>query len=78
MAAVKTAGEENGEQEVVYKPLHRASWRKASKCDGPNARLTYIRNNQHSDPDDEEFAGTGDEEPTNDVRLPSTFVHSPA
>lgn len=42
------------------------------------ARLTYIRNNQHSDADEEEFLGTGDEEPIDDVRLPSTFVHSPA
>jgi Helitron helicase-like domain at N-terminus len=42
------------------------------------ARLTYIRMNQHSDPDEEEFIGTGDEEPVDDVRLPSTFVHSPA
>ncbi|KAJ7358306.1 hypothetical protein DFH08DRAFT_770177, partial [Mycena albidolilacea] len=38
------------------------------------ARLTYIRNNQHSDDDEEEFVGTGDEEPVDDVRLPSTFV----
>jgi hypothetical protein len=42
------------------------------------ARLTYIRNNQHSHADEEEFLGTGDEEPVDDVRLPSTFVHSPA
>jgi hypothetical protein len=42
------------------------------------ARLTYIRMNQHSDPDEEEFVGIGDEEPIDDVRLASTFVHSPA
>jgi hypothetical protein len=42
------------------------------------ARLTYIRMNQHSDPDEEKFIGTSDEEPVDDVRLPSTFVHSPA
>jgi hypothetical protein len=42
------------------------------------ARLTYIRHNQHSDPDEAEYVGTGDEEPVDDVRLPSTFVHSPA
>jgi hypothetical protein len=42
------------------------------------ARLTYIRNNQHSNPEEEEFSGTGDEEPVDDVRLPSTFIHSPA
>lgn len=42
------------------------------------ARLTYIRHNQHSDPDETEYIGTGDEEPLDDVRLPSTFVHSPA
>ncbi|KAF7336399.1 ATP-dependent DNA helicase [Mycena venus] len=40
------------------------------------ARLTYIRNNQQSDPDEEEFMGTGDEEPVDDIRLPSTFIHS--
>jgi hypothetical protein len=42
------------------------------------ARLTYIRHNQHSNPEEEEYIGTGDEEPIDDVRLPSTFVHSPA
>lgn len=42
------------------------------------ARLTYIRLNQHSDDLDEEYIGTGDEEPTHDVHLPSSFVHSPA
>jgi hypothetical protein len=42
------------------------------------AWLTYIRHNQHSDPDEDEYIGTGDEEPVDDVRLPSTFVHSPA
>jgi hypothetical protein len=42
------------------------------------APLTYIHHNQHSDPDEDEFVGMGDEEPTEDVRLPSTFVHSPA
>ncbi|KAJ7862748.1 hypothetical protein B0H14DRAFT_3444464 [Mycena olivaceomarginata] len=30
------------------------------------ARLTYIRHNQHSDPDDSEYVGTGDEEPVDD------------
>jgi hypothetical protein len=33
---------------------------------------------QHSDPDEAEYIGTGDEEPVDDVRLPSSFVHSPA
>jgi hypothetical protein len=42
------------------------------------ARLTYIRHNQNSDPDEYEYIGTGDEEPVEDVRLPSTLVHSPA
>lgn len=46
------------------------------------ARLTYIRHNQHSntDEEEEEFVGTieGDEEPVENVRLPSSFVHSPA
>jgi hypothetical protein len=42
------------------------------------ARLTYIRHNQNSDPDEDEYIGTGDEEPVEDVCLPSTFVHSPA
>jgi hypothetical protein len=42
------------------------------------ARLTYIRENQHSDPDEEEYIGEGDEEPIDDVYLPSSFIHSPA
>jgi hypothetical protein len=42
------------------------------------ARLTYIRLNQHSEQEDEEYVGSGDEEPVEDVRLPSTFIHSPA
>jgi hypothetical protein len=42
------------------------------------ARLTYIRLNQHSDPEENEYVGSGDEEPVEDVRLPSTFIHSPA
>ncbi|KAJ7701156.1 hypothetical protein B0H17DRAFT_1128444 [Mycena rosella] len=42
------------------------------------SRLTYIRLNQHSDPDEAEYIGTGDEEPIDDVRLPSTCVHSQA
>jgi hypothetical protein len=44
------------------------------------ARLTYIRHNQHSDPDEDEYIGTGDEEPVDDARLSSNFqfVHSPA
>ncbi|KAJ7798297.1 hypothetical protein B0H14DRAFT_3492646 [Mycena olivaceomarginata] len=42
------------------------------------ARLTYLRHNQHSDPEEAEYIGTGDEEPVDDVRLPSTFVHLPA
>ena len=41
-------------------------------------RLTYICLNQHSDPHEEEYIGTGDEEPVDDVRLPSTFIHSPS
>jgi hypothetical protein len=42
------------------------------------SRLKYIRDNQHTDVDEEEYNGDGDEEPSDDVRLPSTFVHSPA
>jgi hypothetical protein len=42
------------------------------------ARLTYIRLNQHTAADDEEYIGTGDEELVDDVRLPSTFIHSPS
>jgi hypothetical protein len=42
------------------------------------SRLTYIQNNQHLDPDEAEYIGIGDEEPVDDVRLPSSFVHSPA
>jgi hypothetical protein len=42
------------------------------------ARLTYIRENQHSNEDEDEYIGNGDEEPNDDVRLPSSFVHSPA
>jgi hypothetical protein len=42
------------------------------------ARLTYIRLNQHSAADAEEYIGNGDEEPIDDVRLPSTFIHSPS
>lgn len=42
------------------------------------ARLKYIRDNQHNEVDEEEYTGNGDEEPSEDVRLPSTFVHSPA
>jgi hypothetical protein len=39
------------------------------------AHLTYIRLNQHAVTDEEEYIGTGDEEPIEDVRLPSTFIH---
>lgn len=46
------------------------------------ARLEYIRHNQHSNEDDDEgeFDNTprGDDEPVPDVRLPSSFLHSPA
>jgi hypothetical protein len=42
------------------------------------AGLTYLRHNQHSDPDEAEYIGNGDEQPVEDVRLPSTFVHYPA
>lgn len=43
------------------------------------SKLTYIHANQHEpDSDDDEYIGTGDEEPTDDVCLPSTFIHSPA
>lgn len=47
------------------------------------SRLTYIRHHQHSsgqdvDEVDPEYVGEGDEEPREDVRLPSTFIHSPA
>jgi hypothetical protein len=42
------------------------------------ARLKYIRDTQHQQEDEEEYTGEGDEEPSDDVRLPSTFVHSPA
>jgi hypothetical protein len=40
--------------------------------------LTYIRLNQHATTDKEEYIGTGDEEPVEHVRLPSTFIHSPS
>lgn len=45
--------------------------------------MVYIRQNQHKSisldgEDDEEYHGTGDDEPRQDVHLPSTFVHSPA
>ena len=42
------------------------------------ARLMHICHNQHSDPDEAEYIGTSNEEPVDDVHLPSTFVHSPA
>ena len=42
------------------------------------AGLTYIRHNQHSNFEEDEYVGTGDEEPVDDIRLPSTFVPSPA
>jgi hypothetical protein len=42
------------------------------------AHLKYICDNQHNKVDEEEYTGEGDEEPSEDVRLPSTFVHSPA
>jgi hypothetical protein len=42
------------------------------------ARLTYIRLNQHARDGEEEYIGNGDEEPVDDVRLPSTFIHSPS
>jgi hypothetical protein len=42
------------------------------------ARLTYLHHHRHSEPDEAEYIGTGDEEPADDVRLRSTFVHSPA
>jgi len=45
------------------------------------ARLVYIRENQHSnslEDEDGEYEGVGDEEPRDNVRLPSSFVHSPA
>ncbi|KAJ7716041.1 hypothetical protein DFH07DRAFT_785485 [Mycena maculata] len=41
------------------------------------ARLTYIRENQHSDADgleEAKYVGDGDEEPVEDIRLPSTFM----
>ena len=41
-------------------------------------RLTYIRENQFQDDEDEEFIGTGDAEPIGNICLPSTFIHSPA
>ncbi|KAJ7851900.1 hypothetical protein B0H14DRAFT_3659673 [Mycena olivaceomarginata] len=31
------------------------------------ARLTYLRHNQHSDPEEAEYIGTGDEEPVDDI-----------
>ncbi|KAF8232251.1 hypothetical protein L208DRAFT_1272913, partial [Tricholoma matsutake] len=40
--------------------------------------LKYICNNQHTEVGEGEYNGDGDEEPSDDVRLPSTFVHSPA
>lgn len=31
------------------------------------ARLTYIRLNQHSDPEEDEYVGSGDEERVEDI-----------
>jgi Helitron helicase-like domain at N-terminus len=42
------------------------------------ACLKYIRDNQHTEVDKDEYEGDGDKEPSDNVRLPSTFVHSPA
>jgi hypothetical protein len=49
------------------------------------SRLAFIRQNQHlgdlAETEDEsegaKYQGTGDEEPVQDVRLPSSFIHSP-
>ncbi|KZW00083.1 hypothetical protein EXIGLDRAFT_568543, partial [Exidia glandulosa HHB12029] len=43
------------------------------------SRLLYIRQNQHTyDADEEEYVGQGDDDPVGDIRLPSSFMHSPA
>jgi hypothetical protein len=47
------------------------------------SRLWYIRSNQHSleseeDGEEAEYSGDGDDDPTRAIRLPSSFIHSPA
>jgi hypothetical protein len=44
------------------------------------SRLTYIRNNQHSREDEDEYVNDADDESgqDEDIRLPSGFLHSPA
>ncbi|KZW00782.1 hypothetical protein EXIGLDRAFT_574508, partial [Exidia glandulosa HHB12029] len=45
------------------------------------SRLFYLRTHQHANDTDEpedEYVGEGDDDPSGDIRLPSSFMHSPA